>query len=276
MKYLHYILAFLLAPSTAYALYYGQGAVEYVGGGLSGVSGGGFGDIAIQVASNALPFVNGAAILVIVVAGLLAIVAQDENRIASARKVVAMSIVAIILINLAYQIANAYIVALNFDQGANPQGGANILNTEILGLISFLEAPVAIVAIISIIAYGIKAVVDYNGGDSGLSAFKKAVVSVLLGILLIVIKFLIAGAIVTGDPSGIINPAVNVLFTIVGFAALIAVVVIVIAGIYLIVNLADEARATKAKAVIISVVAGLVFMLVIAGLLGILIDGVFG
>lgn len=276
MTILRSFLALILAPATAYAQFVGDGGVEYVGGALSTNAGGSFGDIAITVATSALPFVNAAAILTIVVAGLLAVVAQDENRIANARKVLVMAIAAIVLINIAYSIAIAYITAFNFDQGASPEGGANILSTEILGFISFAETPLVIIAIITIIVYGVKAVTDYNGGDTGGQAFKKAIVSVLLGILLITIKFLIADSIVTGNPSGIINPAVSTLFTIVGYAALVAVVVIVLGGIYLILNLADEARATKAKGVIISVSAGLIFMLVISGLLAILIDGVFG
>lgn len=268
-------LAFLSAPITALAQNIGQGGVEYVGGNLSGTARADFGSIAIEVATSALPFVNVAAIMAIVLSGILAVIAQDENRIASARKVTVMALVAIVLINIAYSIALSYMTAFNVDQGASPDDGARILSTEVFGFISFIETPLVIVALITIIVYGIKALVDYNGGDSGLQAFKKAVISVLLGILLIVIKFIVAGSLVSGDPSGIINPAIGTLFTAVGYVALLAVVVIAIGGIYLILNLADESRATKAKGIIISVSAGLMFMLVISGLLAILIDGVF-
>lgn len=256
------------------AQFMGKDAATAVGGSLAGVAGGGFGDLAATVAIAALPFVNLIAVLVIVIAGILAVVAQDENRIATARKVVAMTIVGIILINIAVAIKNAYITAFNFDQGANPTGGAGILSSEIYGIVNFLETPIVVIAIVTIIVYGIKAVVDYNG-EQGIDAFKKAVLSVLMGILIIVTKFLIATAVTTGNPASIIDPAVRTLFTIVGFVALVAVVVIAIAGIYLIVNIADESRAEKAKKIIISVAAGLIFMLVIAGLLSILINGIF-
>ena len=256
------------------AQFMGKEAATYVGGDLGGVATGGFGDIIATVATAAMPFMNGAAILSIVIAGVLAIVAQDENRIANARKVLVMASIGIVLVNIAFRIMNAYIIAFNYDEGADPIGGADIIATELFGFIAFAETPVAIIAIMTIIIYGLKAVVDY-GGEQGAQAFRKAVLSVLMGILIIAIKFIVAGAVVTGDPTGIWDPAVRVLFYIVGYAALIAVVVIAIAGIYLIVNLADENRAQKAKGIIISVVAGLVFMLVIAGLLAILIDGIF-
>lgn len=269
------LLGLLFSAPPAYAvLNAGRNAVDYVGGSLGGVASGGFGDIAAAIATRFLPFVNGIAILVIMIAGLLAVVAQDENRIANARKVVAMSLIGIVLINIANSIRIGYMTAFNFDGGANPVGGAEIIGTEIRGFIQFAETPVAIIAILTIIAYGLKALVDY-GGEQGQQAFKKAVFSVLMGILMITIKFIVTGAVLSGDPSGLINPAVGVLFTIVQYVALIAVVVIAIAGIYLVVNLADDSRAEKAKKIIISVTAGLIFMLVIAGLLAILIDGVF-
>lgn len=269
------LIGILLYPSAVYAILdSGREGATYVAGDLGGIAFGGFGDIATYLASNALPFINGIAILVISIAGLLAVVAQDENRIASARKVTAMSLVGIVLINIAARIQLAFTTAFNFDQGANPSGGANILSVEILGFIQFAETPIAIIAIITIISYGLKAMVDY-GGEQGQQAFRKAVLSVLMGILMIAVKFVVAGAVVTGDPDGLIHPAVTTLFTIVQYVTLLAIVVIAIGGIYLIVNLADESRAEKAKNIILSVIAGLIFMIVISGLLGILIDGIF-
>jgi hypothetical protein len=243
-----------------------------VAGSLAAINFGTFGAIAEALALSVLPFVNALAVLVIVIAGLLAVVAQDESRIANARKVVSMSLVGIILINLAGAFTLGYMQAFNFDLGADPEGGALNIGFQIFGVIAFLETPAAIIAIITIIAYGIKALVDYNG-EQGLGAFKKAVLSVLMGIVLITIKFFIADAITLGDPFGIINPSIRILLTILGFVAFIGVIVIAIAGIVMIVNIGDESRYEKAKKVIISVVAGLVLMAIVFGLIGIIIDG---
>lgn len=251
---------------------FGRDGGVAVAGSLSAISFGSFGAMAEALAIAALPFVNGTAVLVIVIAGILAVVAQDESRIANARKVVSMSLVGIILVNLAGAFTLGYMQAFNFDLGADPTGGAQNIGFQIFGVIAFLETPAAIIAIITIIAYGIKALVDYNG-DQGLAAFKKAVISVLLGILLITVKFFVADAITLGDPSGIVNPAIRVLLTVLGFVAFIGVVVIAIAGIIMIVNIGDESRYEKAKKVIISVVAGLVLMAIVFGLIGIIITG---
>jgi hypothetical protein len=251
---------------------FGRDGGTVVAGSLAGLSFGSFGGIAEALAVSALPFVNAIAVLVIVIAGILAIVAQDESRISNARKVVAMSLVGIILTNLAAAFALGYMQAFNFDGGADPVGGAQNIGFQIFGVIAFLETPAAIVAIITIIAYGIKALVDYNG-EQGLGAFKKAVLSVLMGIVLMTIKFYVADAITLGDPFGIINPAIRILLTVLGFVAFIGVVVIAIAGIIMIVNIGDESRYEKAKKVIISVIAGLVLMAIVFGLIGIIIDG---
>jgi len=251
------------------------GAVDIVADGqFTNFGGGSFGSIVEILAASILPLMNAIAVLVIVIAGLLAVVAQDESRIANARKVVAMVLVGIILINIANAIGLAFMQAFNFDSGnANPAGGALSLQLQLFGIIDFLETPAAVIAIITIISYGIKALVDYNG-EQGLASFKKAVISVLTGIFLITIKVSVTKAVVTsGNPSGIISPLVQVLLKIVGFVSLIGVVVIVLAGIVMVVNVGDEGRYEKAKKVMISVGAGIVLMTVVSGLIGVILGG---
>ena len=265
------LLSASLSTNTTAQLFGREGGTK-VAGSLANLTFGSFGGIAEALAFSALPFINAIAGLVIVIAGILAVVAQDESRIANARKVVAMSLVGIILTNLATAIALGYMQAFKFDLGADPAGGANNIALQIFGVIDFLETPAAIIAIITIIAYGIKALVDYNG-DQGLGAFKKAVLSVLMGIVLITIKFFVADAITLGNPFGIINPSIRILLTVLGFVAFIGVVVIAIAGIIMVVNIGDEGRYEKAKKVIISVIAGLVLMAIVFGLIGIITDG---
>lgn len=231
-----------------------------------------FGGIVEILANSILPLINAIAVLVIVIAGLLAVVAQDESRIANARKVVSMVLVGIILINIANAVAKAFMLSFNFDSNPSPTGGAAILQSQLFGIIDFLETPAAAIAIITIISYGIKALVDYNG-EQGLASFKKAVISVLIGIFLITIKVSVARSVViSGDPSGIISPLVQVLLTILGFAALIGVVVIVLAGVVMVVNVGDEGRYEKAKKVMISVGAGILLMMVVSGLVGIIVS----
>ncbi len=266
-----YILSASLSNLTAQLS--GLGAADVVADGQFMGIAGGFGGIAETVAYSFLPFVDIVAVLVIIVAGLLAVVAQDESRIANARKVVAMALSGLILVNLAAAFTLGYMRAFDVDNGPDPTGGAGDIAAQFFGVIAFLETPAAVIAIVTIIAYGIKALVDYNG-DQGLAAFKKAVLSVLMGIVLIMIKFLVADSLVVfGTPEGIIDPMMRILLTILSFTALVGVIVIAIAGMLMVVNIGDESRFETAKKVIISVTAGLILMAVVFGLIGIIRAG---
>lgn len=270
------LLLSLAHTAIPYALAqgYGVGAIDEVGGFMSGVAPSSFGGIAELIGNSAIYFVNAAAFLTIIIAGMLAVVSQDEGRIAKSRKTVVMALMGIVLVNIAYAVANAYYSAFDFDiTGSNPTAGANIIATEVLGFISWIEVPVAVLAVITIIVYGIKAVVDY-GGEQGMASFKKAILSVLLGIILITVKFALAGAVLTGNPTGIIHPAVRTLMAVVAFAALAAVVVIVIAGIIMVVSVGKEDQYTKAKGIVVRTLIGLFVLVVAAALLALVIQAV--
>lgn len=268
------IFGFLLAMLT-----HGKAHAQVMNGanavsaGLGLFAAGTFRDIGIAIGNSFLLFVNGAAVLSMVIAGILAVVAQDENRIQSARKVVVMALVAIVLINISVAVVNAYIIGFNFDEGADAVAAGNILSLEIFGFINFIETPVIVIAILTIIIYGLKALIDYSG-ERGIGQFKQAIIAILFGIFIIVTKYILATAVTTGNPIGIIDPTVRLLFTIVSFVALAAVVVIVIAGIYMVANIGNDERFQRAKGMIALVVLGIFVMLIVSGLLAIVIDGI--
>lgn len=257
------------------------GAMNYVAGSMAGVAGGNFGQIMGTVGTLMFYFVNVAAIITIVIAGLLGVVAQDEGRITKSRKTVVMALMGIVLMNVAYAMQSGYLTAFYFDSGSSPVGGSTIIAREIVGFVNFVEVPVAIFAILTIIIYGIKAIVDY-GGENGATAFRKAVVAVMLGIAIMAVKFIIAGSVLPFDPTGIvastgtfgiITPAVKATMAIVLFAALAAVVVIIIAGIIMVVSVGKEEQYTKAKGIVVRTLIGLFIMIISLALLFIVIDG---
>ena len=105
-------IAFGLVPE-AYAQNV-SGTATAVGGALTNVvAGTEFGTIATNIALKSLPFLNGFAILTIVIAGVLAVVAQDENRIENAKHTVIGAIIAIVLINTAGAIAGGFVIAFS-------------------------------------------------------------------------------------------------------------------------------------------------------------------
>lgn len=247
-----------------------------------GLSGGDFSSIFGNLGTMMFYFVNVAAILTIVVAGLLAVVAQDEGRITKSRKTVVMALMGIVLMNVAYAVQQGYIAAFDYDHGSNPYVGAGIIAREVVGFMGFIEVPVAIFAVLTIIIYGIKAMVDY-GGENGVTSFRKALFAVLLGIAIMAVQFSIAGAVIPFDPTGIVSstgaagivvPAVLAARSIMFFAAIVAVVVIIIAGIIMVVSIGKEEQYTKAKGILVRTLMGLFIMIISLALLLLIIIGV--
>lgn len=251
------------------------GVVNTVGSSFNRGFGDDFGEIAVNVASEFIPFLNVVAVLVIVVAGMLAIVAQDDGRINAARTVIAMTISGIILVNIAPALRDAYVTGLNFDGGASANDAAGIITDEVVGVISFIEVLAAILAVITIIVYGLKAIVNYDS-ESGASDFRKAIYSVLFGLILLVVKVVITNSIVSGTPDPVVAVVMNIVNSVLLFIALAAVVVICIAGIFMIVNIGNDEQYERAKKIIVRVAIGLVMITVVGSLVNILVDGIFG
>lgn len=260
-------------------------AIGTVGGTLSSTIDGGTdaGTIFSGIMKSLLPMVNGIAVVVIVIAGLLLIISQDENQIQTARRTVIAAIASLILINIAAQLRNIFAPgAIPIVSGA--QGTA--LGFELQGIINFIEVPVAVIAVLMIIISGVRAILTV-GTDQGITNLRRTVFSVVAGIILIGAKIILTESIVgdqTGtsvfvgpittaigltdapDPVGIIATIVDAATIVVGFMALAAVVVIVIAGIFMVLNKGDQEVATRTRNLIIRVVVGLVIIAISLGL----------
>lgn len=263
----------LLLPITAMAAVDPGAALNAVGGSLPTTSGGNAGNILTDIMNAFVPLVNLVAIIVIVIAGLFTIISQDENQISTARKTVFAAVAALVLINIAGPLSN--MAQTGFEGATGGTAGAGILSTEILGFISFIEVPVAIIAVIMIVVSGIRAIAGF-GGDQGPQLIRRAVFSIAAGIVLIVAKIALTTAIganpldvfITGGPNSqpIVDLAIRVVTLIVSFMALAAVTVLVIAGIFLVVNKGDQEVADRAKGIIVRVLLGLFVILISAGL----------
>jgi len=225
-----------------------------------------FGGIAQFVSQSFLPFINVIAVVTIVISGILSVIAQDENRIASTRKVVIGALTAIVLVNGSAAIASSLFAEFNYLNGGGPGLGSPILVAEIFGLISWIEQPVMILALLTIVISGIRTLVSF-GGDQGLTQLRNTVASVIFGIILIIIKFVVSDVVVYSRTADALNQiGINLTVQVLMFMGLIAVVVIVIAGIYMIVNVGNEEQYTRAKNLLFRVVIGLVVIAVAAAL----------
>lgn len=240
-------------PAAAYG--YFEDTIQHVGGVLSsGIGGAEFGSIYQTIMESFIGLVTLAGIAMIIRVGLSLTVSQDEAQLEKAKKAIISISAALVLINLAPRIAEAFL--------AYQGGGAGIIDTEIQGLLRFFETVAAITAIIFIIVSGIRAVTSY-GGEDGTAHLKRALISVGAGILLIAVKLLIVDAIVTErTPSKILLIISTLIQAVLGFGAFVATIVLIWAGLLMIVNLGKDEQYTRAKNLVVRVGIGLIIILV--------------
>lgn len=245
--------ALCLIPRTAAAAFF-EDTIQHVGGALPNVIGSTeFGGIFLTIIQSFLGIVTFAGILIIVRAGLTLTLSQDEGQFDKAKKTIIAASVALIIINLAPRIAEAYLTYKS--------GGPAILDEEIRGLLRFFETLAGITAIIFLIISGIRAVVSY-GGDDGTTHLKRAIIAIGAGILLIAVKQTILNAVVIErTPSGLLSIVSKIVQVILSFGAFVATIVLIWAGLLMIVNLGKDEQYTRAKTLVVRVAIGLIVIL---------------
>lgn len=271
-------LTALFVPSASANAPSVNAVIELVAGPIGSLNGipNEFGGIAQFVAHSFLPLLNVIAVLVIVISGILAIIAQDENRILATRKVVTGALSAIVLINASAAIAKAVIAEFNYYDGGGPGGGIDMLSEEIFGLLGWIEVPVLLLALLTIVISGIRTLASF-GGDQGLDNLKKTVLSVIFGIVLIVVKFVVSDVVVVERTATALNQiGINLTVNLLIYLGLAAVIMIVIAGIYMIANVGNDEQFTKAKNLVIRVVVGLIVIVMAAALVALIGEALLG
>jgi len=222
----------------------------------SGLVGSGFGDIALTVAQGFVPLVNALAILTIIVSAILMILRQDEGEISQLKRVVGAALGAIILVNLASPIRDIMLGVIS-----NPNASEVVVETQVQGLLDFIEVPIGAITVLMIIVSGIRAVVSY-GSEQGVAQLRRTVFSVLAGIILIFIKGAISVSLTLDfSPNAILVDIMYVVNVIVGFTALIAVAIIIYAGFMMVLNTGNDDQYSRAKRLIVRVGIGLMIII---------------
>jgi len=251
LRWLGFIAVWTI-PMTAYG--YFEDTIEHVAGALpSGLGGAEFGSIFLTIIQSFVGVVSVVGIVMIVRAGLTLTISQDEGQMEKTRKTIIAVSAALIIINLAPRVAEAFL--------AYQSGGPGILDTEIRGLLRFFETVAAITAILFIIVSGTRAVISY-GGEDGTAHLKRALLGVAAGILLIAVKLLIVDAVITERTPGKLLTLISKFMQVVlGLGAFVATIVLIWAGLLMIVNLGKDEQYTRAKSLIIRVGIGLIVIL---------------
>lgn len=247
------------------------GTANSVSNGLVGsFGGGGFEGIAEFLRGRILLILTPIALFIIVRAGLRLVTSQEDDKLNKAKTTIGATCVGIMLAYISDRLVMAFYSPGGTWTTGTSTTGANILTTEILGIINWATSFVAIVGVLIIIVAGLKTVSSFGAEDTGI--LKRSVTGVVTGLLLIVttgaIKLSIGLApeviavLPTGaNPSTGIGRAINIILILLSFTSIIALAVIIYAGMMMVLNWGNEDNFTKGKSLIYRCVAGLAIML---------------
>lgn len=244
-------------------------AAQTPGGAMGTVSGplsagpGEVGTLIADIASSFLPIVNVAAILAMTISGFFLAVTGSESQSSTAKRVVIASLAAIMLINVAPSIYNAYI---NADPGS--------LISEAEGILSWIEVPIGVLAIVMIIFSGVRAILTF-GTEEGVTQLRRTVLFVTIGVVLIAAKTVISDSFaLTGTPGPIIGKAVTIMNAILGLLTIVAVAMIIYAAFLMIANIGNDEQYGRAKSLLIRVAIGLVIIVMSAALINLVVGAI--
>lgn len=269
----------LLFPTLSHAASI-RDVVNSVSGPLaSAYGGGGFLGIVLHLRGQVLGLLYAVGIFFVVWSGMRMVSSSDDGKIESAKKTIGAVIAGIMLAHLSLRITDAFYGS----GGAGAYGtGSAILATEIAGVVNFGASIIATLAVLVIVISGIRAVASF-GGDDGVANMRKAVYGVVLGIGLIVVSGAVKLALgltadVTPALPGLANPtpilirAIGIVRIILSFMALIAVGVIIYAGLLMVANFGNEDQFSKAKGIIQRAAIGLIVILLANTLIYFVVD----
>jgi len=228
-----------------------------------------FGGIATTIANKFIPLINIIAIVMVIISGITLAFSQSQEAISVARNTLLGSLAAIAIV----YIAGAITTAVTTGGGIipNPSGAAGGIREEVVGIIEWIEFPAATLCVLMIIISGIRAIFTW-GESEGATHLRRAIIAVIAGFTLIAIKFAITESLtVTGRPEGIIGAIILSVNGLLGFLALIAVIIIIIAGIMMVVNLGNDDQYKKARDLIVRVAVGLLIVITSWAIVNILI-----
>lgn len=260
-------LAGLLIPSAHAQII--SGTANEVSGGRLTPGPGTFPGIVDLVRGNIAPILSVVAIFLIIRAGLKLINSQDEGKLETAKRTIASALVGLMLIPLSDRIFNAIYNSSGYGLGSPAD-----LTLEIGGIIDWALVLLIPIAILMIVVSGIRAVASF-GKDEGAATVRQTVYGVVVGIGLL----LLAGAIkatlglqptlddvspVAPGPvnvNAIITRGVDIVINVLQFIALIAVAIIIYAGILMILNFGNDEQFERAKGIIFRAIIGLLIIL---------------
>lgn len=233
-------------------------------------------ELFVYVVRQGRLIIGAIAFLILAISGFTLIVRQSEESLTAAKNAVIGVVVGVFLVFLSEQFVDALYGGFSIPAGevfldpANMEEGALILSGELLGIIRWAETLVAIAAVGLIVVQAAYVLASFGSEETIRKAYR-AVFSTIIGILLIVFDRSIAAifgydqiAALPGAPDAsiFVVEVFGFIRLLLGFVGIVAVAILVYAGVLMIVHYGNDEMITKAKTVLINAAIGLVLIVV--------------
>lgn len=234
--------------------------IDQVGNGM-GAGTGNFGSILSGVASSFIPLIATAAVLAMTISGFFLAITGNENTQTLCKRIFIAGVSAIVLLNVIPSFAPAVTGVLT-----TPGTAGSAIAAEALGVLTFLEIPLGIACVVMIIYSGIRAIINF-GSEDGVAQLRKTVFFVIAGFILVYTRSIIGIGVTSGAPSAILSLSLTIVNRIIGFTTILAIAMLIYAGMLMIVNLNKEDQYAKAKSLVLRVAIGLIIMFASGGII---------
>lgn len=214
---------------------------------------------------TAKPLFYGIAVLVMMIAGVL-MVAKEESADTTATVIrtfisAAAGLILLLLIDVIQSVMSG---------AQNPildTNAGTILSKELIGVVNYATTAVGVIAILFMIISGIQAIFEFGSGE-GTTHIRQTVISVMSGILVLLVRGAIVQSVyIDGRPDTILTRIIGFIQQSLNFLGVIAVAIIMYAGLLMILNVGNDEQYKNARTIIMRVVIGLIIILVTKGIL---------
>lgn len=201
-------------------------------------------------------------LLVISIAGIRMLVAQEDDAVAKTKATMSGAISALILVYLIGPFLTAFYGLRGEIFHGGQAAGAGMVNTEVGGFINWATVIIASLSVFMIILSALKTL---GKGEDAIASLRKTVFSVLIGILLLFFRGFVAQQFVANPGSPVpafIVPVLRILSFVLGFMAFVAVAVVIYAGLLMVLSLGNTDQNQKAKGILTRAALGFVLIFV--------------
>lgn len=202
------------------------------------------------------PLLVTVAALLLIIAGVRTMTMNSESGLEKGKKAITAVFVGGIAVTLSGTAAS-----ILFQYGGDfivNRGGD--VNTQVAGLADWVSAMAAMIGLLIIIVSAFRAVASF-GDEEGYKKVRTSVVHVVVGLAIITVNRTITGAVFGGNPNPLITVITDKITIALGLVTLLALVVIIYAGIRLVANFGNEEVYGQAKGIIFRAVLGLLTIL---------------